>query len=183
MRLLVASVWVCTLLAAGCLPPPQRENEVALNYRASFSTTPAAQASVVFPFVSDGAQQAVRGGLTLSDGGVAKLEGVAGGSALLLSGFATASAQFSFSNVTGVDVSSGVPNITLSTVAEDAGVNVKVFSVDAPTDTQVTVNFEYAASQDCGTRCGGMRRFVYSGPLVNGTQTVQLQVSEMEKRE
>jgi hypothetical protein len=166
-----------------CLPAPQRDDEVALSYRAAFTSTPSVSTAVWFPFVADGTADTVRSRMTVSDGGQAGLEDTGAGKAFKLAATGSAEARFSFSNVKGLSAFEGIPPIALTGSAADGGVNVRLFKVELASAAQVNVEFEYFAQQNCGTRCGGSRRFQFSGPLQAGVQSVELQVTEMENRQ
>ncbi len=171
------------LSLVGCLPAPQRDDEVALSYRAAFASTPSVATAVWFPFVADGTANTVRSRMTVTDGGQVALEDIGAGNAFKLAATGSAEARFSFSNVKGLPAFERIPPIALTGSVADGGVNVRLFKVDVASAAQVNVEFEYFAQQNCGTRCGGARRFQFSGPLQAGVQSVELQVTEMENRQ
>lgn len=168
--------------AAGCgAPPSQAKDEAAITYRAAFNAEAGVNAKVVFPLPDDASQFTVTQGLVVSDGGTATIEAFAEGTGLAVEGRGSVSATFVGARVKGLG-EGGIPDAVLSRPVPDGGAGDRYFRVNKGGSALVAVSFEYTASRDCGTACGGKRSWKYEGPVGLALQEVATTFSEEKKQ-
>jgi hypothetical protein len=166
---------------AACSPPPQKQNETAITYAASFTAEAGINAVVIFPMPGDGSEPTVQEGILL-DGGTFSLSSApqyddAEGVGFTLIGVGSVSASFFDAHVTGVGSGSAIPTASLTRGA-DAGVNTYYFHVNKPGEAIINVQFEYTAQRNCGGECGGTQSWTFAGPIGLGLQAVPLTYTE-----
>jgi len=180
LRLPGAALLCCVL--AGCgPPPPQAKDEAGITYRAAFSAEAGVSTKVVFPLPDDASQFTVTQGLVVSDGGTATVEALAEGTGLAVEGRGQVTASFTGGRVKGLG-EGGIPEAVLSRPVPDGGAGDRYFRVNKGGSALVAVEFEYTASRDCGTACGGKRSWKYEGPVGLSLQEVATTFSEEKKQ-
>ncbi len=163
------------LLLASCSGPPQKQDEAQVVYRAGFTAEQGVITEVLYPFPSDGLQDAVDAGLTVSDGGTVKVVDDQQGPALSVTGQGTVTASFTGFHVKGLPAGSGIPAASLSRGSVDAGY---YFRVNKGGSASAQIDFEYTVSRDCGGGCGGTESWKFSGPVGLALQVLQLSFTE-----
>ncbi|MBI3183114.1 MAG: hypothetical protein HYZ28_13330 [Myxococcales bacterium] len=169
-------------LAASCGGPPHRKDEARLSYRAAFTAEPGVNAKVIFPFPNDGAQLSVEQGLSVSDGGTARLESTPEGMGLAVEGKGQVEAAFAQERVKGLPAGEGVPEASVSRPVPDGGTGDRYFRVNKGGSASIQVDFEYSATRECGPMCGGKRSWTYRGPVGLSLQEVQTSFTEERGR-
>jgi len=163
------------LLLASCSSPPQKQDEVAIVYRAGFSAEEGVMTEVLYPFPADALAMTVQNGITVSDGGTAKVVTDQQGTALSVSGQGAITAQLETFHSTGLMAGNVIPSASLSRGSVDAGY---FFRVNKGGSASAQVDFEYTVTRDCGGGCGGSESWKFSGPVGLALQVVQLSFTE-----
>lgn len=167
------------LLLLGCGAPPQKKNEAAVTYRAKFTAEPGVLTTVTFPFSGDNAQRTVEQGISVTDGGTARLESSNEGIGLTVEGRGTVEASFT-GTVTGLGEGE-IPEAALSRSRVENGGTVASFYVNKGGTALVNVELEYTADRDCGGSCGGKRSWKFSGPVGLSVQEVSVEFTESKR--
>ena len=169
------------LALLGCGPPAQMQDEATITYRLKFTSSQAVQTRVIFPLPDDPAQMPIMSGLIVADGGSVTYIMANEGLGAALDGLGHAEASFFVKNLGGIDGGSGVPDVKLSMQVPDAGPADVYLRVNKAGTGNVSVEFEYSASRDCGNGCGGKKSWKYSGDVGLARQEVHMDYVE-EKR-
>lgn len=157
---------------------PQEEDEVAVAFKASFKVEPTATTEVVFPFADDGLADIIAQGLVVSDGGTAEVKDTAEGRGLVLSGKGEVQATFSASKLEALGKDKGIPQTSVTRVVPDGGTTIVYVRVTKTGTSLAPIEFSYQVSKDCGSECGGKRKYSYSGQASQGLNKVTLSFSE-----
>jgi hypothetical protein len=171
------------LAMLGCGAPAQMQDEATITYRLAFMAGAADNTRVIFPLPNDdgGALMGIQSGLQPSDGGtiswIEQTEGL--GAALDARG--SAEAEYFVKSLKGVGGGMGPPDVTLSMQQPDGGPGDLYLRVNKSGSATVNVSFEFTASRDCGSGCGGKRSWTFSGPVGIALQPVHMNYVE-EKR-
>lgn len=168
-------------LSFGCGPPSQTQDEATITYRVKFTSSQAVNTRVIFPLPDDGAQMAVMSGLFAADGGTVAFIQQPEGVGTALDGLGNAEASYFVKNLTGIDGGSGPPNVSLSMRRPDGGAGDYFVRVNKAGAGVVNIEFEYTASRDCGSGCGGKKSWKFTGEVGLALQPVHMEYVE-EKR-
>ncbi|MBK7858706.1 MAG: hypothetical protein IPJ65_08810 [Archangiaceae bacterium] len=168
-----------TLVLASCGSGAQAKDEASIVYRIKFSAEEGASTSVTFPLPSDAALTTVQSAIAVTDGGT--IDWVREDDQLItakLAGHGIAEATFSVKNLKGFPEGSGAPEATLSFHQPDAGPGDLYVRVNKGGFPTANVEFEYTASRDCGSGCGGKRSWTFSGDVGLALQPVHMNYVE-----
>ena len=169
------------MLGLACGPAAQQQDEATITYKVKFVSSQPVNTRVIFPLPDDGAQMAVMNGLFAADGGaVAYVQLTEGGVGTALDGLGMAEASYFVKNLKGLDGGSGPPGASLS-MRTDAGPNGYFVQVNKAGAGIVNIEFEYTASRDCGSGCGGKKSWKFAGEVGLAKQPIQMDYVE-EKR-
>lgn len=175
MRAGLKAMGALALLACG---GPQSRTQVAVTYSAGFNAEAGVNTEVIFPLPEGMLAQQLVDVIAVSNGGTATLSASDAGVGLSVKGkgAVTASAKGNFG---GFPESAGVPEVTLSRTAAEAG--AYLFSVNKGGSALVQVDYSFSAGRDCGGGCGGSRSWNYAGPVGLGPQPITVNFKETPK--
>lgn len=161
-----------------CGGPPQAQDEVAVNYRAAFRAEAGVQTEVVFPFPADALAAGIEAGLEVSDGGTAQVKDTAEGRGLSVVGKGDVWASFGGPKMKGLGSSTGVGEASLTRQVPDAGAGAYYFRVNKGGTPQAQVDFVYELKKNCGSSCGGTKRWSFAGAVGLALQQVTVNYTE-----
>ncbi len=180
-RLLTASAVGAGLLWA-CGQTPQQPDEAQLTYRVAFTAEQGVVTRVLFPWIGDGASSAAESSITPLDGGTAKVEASTDGTALALEGKGHVEWEYRVSRARGLGNERGIPDAQLTRAVPDGGVAERYVQVNKGGAASAQIEFEYTASRDCGSGCGGTRSWKYAGPVGISRQVIEMDFTEAKAR-
>jgi hypothetical protein len=168
--------------ALACGETPQRPDEAAISYRVGFTAESGVVTRVIFPWIADATAAGAQTGIAVTDGGSAKVETTTDGAGLAVEGKGHVEASYSARRLPGLGNERGIPEALLTREVPDGGLGERYVQVNKGGAASAQIQFEYSASRDCGSGCGGTRSWKYTGPVGLSRQVVSMEFTEAKAR-